>query len=504
MHLRASLAALSILAVPTLLPAGAAFAADYYVAPLSTVQSCTTDGSQACPWVGLNAALYSKKLVGGDRLLLQDGDYGGMNLYMISFSGPIVIQSLNEKKAHFEYIVINEGTKGLTFKNLSVWPSNPDQKTSDLFVAYTSSSTIVVDGLDVRGGQDAANYMSWSQSEWLSRAASGINLRGPNSSIMNSRLVGVYMGAKIEGANSSMLNNYVEGFSGDSYEVLGDNSVVSGNVSKNCFQIDANHADALQSWADADGVINGLTIENNTFLEWASTSSNSLRCVQQGIGFFDGPYENVIIRNNVVSGSSYHGISVYGGRNVQILNNTVVSAKGLEGGIPYIGVFKQKNGSLPQNVLVANNLAMSFYVDSGIDSSNAAYVKYVNNSTLMGLGSLFQDISNFDYRPTSASGFIDTGSAADSPATDILGAARPYGAGPDRGAYEIGASSGTTSGTTTTGGTTTGGTDGTTTGGTTTGGTTTGGTTTGGTTGGTTTTPPPTWTPKFLKPPKKN
>ena len=284
-----------------------------------------------------------------------------------------------------------------------------------------------------------------------------------------------------------MLNNYVEGFAGVAYRVIGDNSVVSGNFAANCFQVNENHMDGVQSWYDADGVITGLTVENNTIIEWNSPIINPLRCQLQGIGFFDGPYQDVVIRNNVISTAQYHGISVWGGINVQILNNTVVNNRGIEGTTPYIGIFNRKDGTPSQNILVANNLAMSILVEGANPS-----VTLVNDSTLMGLPTLFPNAAVFDYRPAPTSGFIDTGDATYAPPTDILGASRPYGAGPDRGAYEIGASSGTTSGTTTTGttgGTTTSGTDGTTTGGT--------------TTGGTTTTPPPAWSPKFLRPPKK-
>jgi hypothetical protein len=210
-----------------------------------------------------------------------------------------------------------------------------------------------------------------------------------------------------------------------------------------------------------------MTVENNTFIEWNSPVVNPLRCALQGIGFFDGPYQDLIIRNNVISTAQYHGISVYGGINVKILNNTVVNNNGIEGSTPWIGVWNNKDGTPPQNVLVANNLAMSV----GGDATSG--VTFVNNSTLMGLSTVFQNIATFDYRPTSASGFIDTGDVGDAPPTDIVGAARPYGAGPDRGAYEI---SGTSGGTTTPPPVTT----------------------------PPTTTPPPTWTPRFLRPPKKS
>jgi hypothetical protein len=49
---------------------------------------------------------------------------------------------------------------------------------------------------------------------------------------------------------------------------------------------------------------------------------------------------------------------------------------------------------------------------------------------------LFVDAANGDYRLQSGSPCIDTGTSEGAPSTDILGVARPQGAGYDMGAYE--------------------------------------------------------------------
>jgi hypothetical protein len=439
MHLKTNLAALTLLAGPALL-SSAATAKTYYVAPPGMTQSCTANGSQACPWVGLGV-LSPTTITGGDKLLLLDGNYGGLKLYQIAFTTPVVVQSLNAGKAHFDWINIADGSRNVTFRNLSVWPTDPKVKVSPLVGSSTTSSNIILDGLDVRGIQASANYMQWSQADWKAYAAIGAYLRGPSSSIKNSSFQGVYTGAQVDGADSAMIGNKVDGFAGDAYRILGDDSSAKRNSAQNCFQIDSNHADAIQSWADADGAISGLKIEANTFLEWTSPVANTLRCSLQGIGFFDGPYQNVVIRNNVVSVTQYHGISVYGGNNVKIVNNTVVNNKGIEGTAPWIGIFNHKNGTPAKKVVVANNLEMSIHSEVAAEAAT-----FLDNSSLMGLKGVFTNIAVFDYRPTPASGFIDTADAAYAPSTDILGAARPYGGGPDRGAYEVGATSAKTSG----------------------------------------------------------
>jgi parallel beta-helix repeat protein len=462
MHLRSLLFAALTLAGS----AWGAAAADHYVAPLGKAVSCKAAGTQACPWASIWDAINSGKFVGGDTLLLMDGNYSGLKLYQVAFDTPVTIQSLNGKNARLEWINLIDGTKNITFRNLSVWPTDPTLKLGDLVVANPKTSGITVDGLDVRSGADAGDYLKWSASGWTSRSNSGINLGGPNSIVRNSSVLGVSFGITTGGPDSQIVNNRVEGYSGDALRAFGDRSLVKGNTALNAVTINENHTDGFQSWADADGVLDSLTIEGNTIIEWNAAKDHPLHGRMQGIGLFDGPYSNVIIRNNIVAVSFYHGISIYGGRNVQIANNTVVNNDGVNTTSPYIGVFAHKNGTPAENVVVSNNVAMSFNSSSNSNRS----VSYVNNSVVLNLAQAFEDVTTFNYRPKAASGFIDTGNASYAPLIDILGAARPAGAGPDRGAYEIGGTggstgepptddtgSGTGSGGDTTGGDTTGG-----------------------------------------------
>ncbi len=63
-------------------------------------------------------------------------------------------------------------------------------------------------------------------------------------------------------------------------------------------------------------------------------------------------------------------------------------------------------------------------------------VVFKNNSVLTYPAKMLMDVLAFDYRPKADSGLIDTGDLASAPKVDVLGAARPTGAGVDRGAYE--------------------------------------------------------------------
>ena len=113
MRLRAAAAVIAILVASS----EAAFATDYYVAPLGTVLTCTSDGSKNCPWVSIDAAFASKKLLGGDTLQLMDGNFGAVTKVTAAFDSMITIQSLNGSNAHLSYIHFDPTAKNIRLRS---------------------------------------------------------------------------------------------------------------------------------------------------------------------------------------------------------------------------------------------------------------------------------------------------------------------------------------------------------------------------------------------------
>jgi len=412
-------------------------ATEYYVAPLGTAPSGTPDGSETHPWLSIGDAISSGTVVGGDTLLLLDGDFGILKISGESFDTPIIIQSLNGKLAHFERINIGRNVGNLTFKNLSIWLSNAANADSEMVYSHPSSSNITLENLVIRGaGKNSQNYLSWGLGAWAN-IPNGIRLSGANSIVRNNSLTAVGAGITTTGNDALVVGNTIEGYAADGMRGFGERSIFRGNKLLNCMEVSNNHDDGFQSWAPkgvANASVKGLVIEGNSFIEWAADENHPLRCEEQGIGLFDGFYENLTIRNNLVSVSQFHGISVYGGRNVVIVNNTVVNNRGIVGKAPWIGVFNHKDGTPSENVLVANNVAMKF-----VGASNAAHnIVFSDNSVIFDPEGAFKDIQARDYHPTENSGFIDTANSNFSPSHDIEGSARPVGNGPDKGAFEFG------------------------------------------------------------------
>lgn len=414
-------------------------ATEYWVSPDQTENG---DGSQTAPWNTLEAALRSGTLKGGDRLVLEAGEYGSVTLRNLRFGAEAPLEIVAEAPGAAHMLGLNVvGSSGLVIRDLAIWPVNPVSGTYDRVFVGRHSPDIVFHGLDVRGRPDAPEtYLSWSKDEWLGPwRSNGMKILGPRNAVYDSTFTGVGFGITASGKEARVIGNEVRGFSGDGLRGLGNNAVFRGNLVRDCVKIDDNHDDGFQSWAkhkDANGVpaVSGTIIEANRILEWTGPEDHPLRCRLQGIGMFDGMYRNWVIRNNVVSVSVYHGISVYGAEGVQIINNSVVNARGLAGGKPWIMISDHKNGTPARDNLVVNNLSNSFKtkVSAGgdvIPTSMNVVVRYPYRTYL--------DPVRFDYRLRDDSPLIDVGVAEFAPPEDIEGRPRPLGAGPDMGAHEM-------------------------------------------------------------------
>lgn len=403
------------------------------VAPIAPLAAPGTGAT----YPSFGALVQSGKLTGGDRVFLLDGYHGALVIKDLDFSTPITIAQMPGQTAQVEMIGIYNSTN-IILRDFKVWALSANAGTGPLIRTYASSSDITFANLDVRSVADAGNYMSWSQSTWLANKRLGMLLQGTRMSAIGNRVTGLYHGIQTEGRYGAIASNIIDGFSGDAMRALGDDSVVRGNKVQNCYQIDANHADGFQSFSRGPtgtpgaGTVYNLVIENNKILEWTLSAPNALRCKLQGIGMFDGMFDNTLIRNNVVAVSGYHGIAVSGALNTRITHNTVVNPSGAATTYPWIKVNKHKNGTPMKNVTVANNTvnAMQTYANAPNN------IVVANNVIVKSAASEFTSVAKMDFSLLATAKSANAGATAYAVPLDILGAARPKGTGPDAGAYE--------------------------------------------------------------------
>lgn len=386
-------------------------------------------------WPSLGALLQAGAVAPGDEIALQTGNHGKITIKGVRFNRAVTIRPATGAQARITGLVVDR-SENLIFDGLQVWPDQySPAETGHMIRATGSTQSIIFRNLDVRGREDAQTYPGWSRGTWLKARRAGILLRGTQSAVLSSTFTGLGGGIGVTGKGARIEGNVIRGFSQDGINVTTDNVVVRGNRIEDCVKLDDHHDDGIQAWSvGADGrpgtgTLKNLAIENNTILEWRGGSAPALVCDLQGIGLFDGMFEGLSITNNLVMVSAYHGISVYGGRNSVIANNSLLHRTGAGQDRPWIGVFNHGDGRPSRRMVVANNIAPKYSLAKESQSLTNRQ-NLVERYPARRLEAPYDG----DFTPKADGGLVGAAAPTHAPKRDLFGRVR--GAKPDLGAIE--------------------------------------------------------------------
>lgn len=274
----------------------------------------------------------------------------------------------------------------------------------------------------------------WNQAqEWLDKVSSGIYIRdGHTITLQDNNLENVNFALTLTGDYIECRGNTVTNFSGDGIRMIGSYQIVERNVIKNCYKINENHDDGIQSWTTNGAIVDYNIVRNNIIINYEDPNQPLLGTLQ-GIGLFDGPYNNWIIENNLIIVNHWHGISLYAGMNCLITNNTVLDPNTTRPGPSWIRIDKKSNQPNPEGNIIKNNISnsISIIANSNTTESNniqLALEDYTNH---------FEDYINYNFKLIPTSSAVDAADDAYAPDTDIEGNTRPFGSHSDIGAYEF-------------------------------------------------------------------
>jgi len=401
-------------------------AATYYVDKSAPAGG---NGSLQKPWDGIQAALRSGVLTGGDEVILAPGRYGRLKFHDVRPDSTILFRASGPGVHATELEVAR--SQNLSFEGFEIWPAKPRNDNQSLVRAGYSSRNINFTRFDLRSGPDAADYMGWTLQDWKKRRISGFLLNGPDVSVTDSTLTGISFGIAVTGKNARVERNTIYGFSGDGIRGLGDNTLVKANHIKDCVKIDGNHDDGIQSWTlGKDGKVGGgiqrdLQIIGNKIEEWTGPADHPLICDLQGM-LFGHQLRDLVITDNIVSVSAYHGIAAAGVSGGLIANNTLVNNRGPSTKAPWIGIL----GGGSRDVVIANNITPLFSLPDNLSGQLRAN----KNVQLIYSARELVDPMNQNYALKPGSALIDSARADYAPETDYSGVRR--GAAPDIGALE--------------------------------------------------------------------
>jgi len=384
----------------------------FYLDP--SAGSMSNDGSANAPWSGLSAVIRAGLFVNGtikagDTVYLRSGDYGSITLSGNN-SDFITIAADTGATPVISAIKIS-GSKWI-IKDLTIRALG-----STLVDVVSSASNNIIVGNHILSQQDVS---SWSQADWRSNSSTAIWVKGPCTTVLDNNIENIKWGIFESADHELVQGNTINNIAGDGMQITASNITIRNNRLTNFLDIgDGNHADMIQAWNTSSNVFHDITIDSNIGINQTDPNLPFRNGDTQGITEFDGQWDRYIVTNNVVVTSHWHGISIYGATNANLINNTVFGDDTSH--VPWIGVFVSKKGVYPVNNVVRNNLAGQYNLprtgytqDHNVSVSNpaTAVVKFDRKSYA------------FDLRLKAGSPAIGAGTAMDAPPTDITGAAR--------------------------------------------------------------------------------
>ena len=368
---------------------------------------------------------------GGDTISLQSGNYDNLAISGKNNSDFVLIR---------EYPGATSVFSSISFNNCSYWKLFG----VDIKPRYNSgadgTNAVRLDGSFLTIINCNINYSDdiagWTEADWLARTGNGISMDGTNLNVLNNTITVVDHGIGSDATNSLVSGNLIVNFRGDGIRGLGDDMIYEYNTIKNSYDVDDNHDDGFQSWSYGGGgvgtgVVKNVILRGNTIINFEDPNQ-PYKGNLQGVGLFDGMFENWLVENNLIITDHWHGISFYGAIDCKIINNTVVDNDLTPSPDPWIMVTDHKNGTPSSGVIVRNNISTDFSFSGGVTEDhnieitmNNASTYFVNPSGAAG-----------NYHSIVTSPAIDAGSSVDAPNIDKDGITRPHGNGFDIGCYE--------------------------------------------------------------------
>lgn len=389
----------------------------FYLDPING--SIEGDGSKNKPWPSLKEVIKSNlvqtfkksqdgsKLIvvnkeapikGGDRLILKNGYHGNIFVKNFYFKNWLTIEGATGEKPvlsffHLIGLINNVYIKNISFARDSYQGvkhySEADvmQKRSKYLVFVGSNSffgdakNVKIYGCNIKTTDDTSN---WDIQKWRNQYGNGIYVRRANNiDIINCNFknIGFAMSLENLSENLNIVGNTIKNYCRDAVRIAANNVLFENNNITNLYNINSTsdtkknfHYDGIQLYSrdpktskPGKGTLKNVIIRGNYIYD--DVKSRAPGAIDesgiQGIGAFDGFYDNFVIENNVVAVSHHHGITLLGAINSKIINNTVVDTKPDDKLKPSIRIRNHKNKTESKNCEITNNITVKGIFTAG-------------------------------------------------------------------------------------------------------------------------------------------
>jgi hypothetical protein len=264
----------------------------------------------------LDAALIRAK--GGEVIGLAPGPYS-VDLRNRPFPATVTLTSADPSKPATLKSIKFSSVSNFTFSQLIIARTlMPGEPTEGNYIGK------------VEGGRDItfdAVYIHGSLDKEPSNDLIGLNVGGvKNARVINSEFQQLGRGAQFGALSGAVIaNNKVHEMRSDGFDFAqSDNVLIDGNHFSNTKRIKTDHPDGIQFWTTrTTRPSTDITIRNNQILQGDGDGTQGIfmRDEQETL-----PYQRITIENNLMVGSNMaNGIVIMHGKDVNILNNTILS-----------------------------------------------------------------------------------------------------------------------------------------------------------------------------------
>jgi len=366
----------------------------------------------------------------GDELVLLSGYHGALVIMDYQNTSYITIRAAEGSSPTVARIALTS-CRNWHVKGLVVSPTFADSFVTGTMASLAGhswhgpSTNLILNACSLFSVQDVSG---WDSVAWNTLACNGISLSGDSLYAVSNTVLNTDFGLTVSGDKCLAFGNTVANFAGDGLRGLGDDLVFEANTVRNCYDVNENHDDGFQSWSINDDPPRQRVVLRRNLIVNYENPNQPFRGTLQGIGCFDGPYDDWVIENNVIITDHWHGITLLGARNCRIVNNTVMDPNDDSPGPCRIHIDDHKDGWESSGCLIRNNIAATVIAEGGVIADH--------NYLLTDRGLVFVDWTGNDLHLKSDAPVIDSGSATEAPDDDFDGNARPAGNAVDIGAYE--------------------------------------------------------------------
>ncbi len=366
----------------------------------------------------------------GDTLLLYSGLHGSIFIKNYQNDKPIYIIAAEDEQPILKSLHIQSGSNWY-FEGLTISSEPYDEYIHGRLVYFEShnwqgpAKNIIIKNCNV-----FSTETPWTEAlDWNEKVSSGIYVKGDSMEIIGNTLSNISFGISLVGDHIYCAKNTIRNFSGDGMRMLGSYQIVEENYIANCYKVDDNHDDGIQSFTTNGYAVDHNVVRKNVILNYEDPDQVLLGPLQ-GIGCFDGFYNDWLVENNIVMVNHWHGISFYGANQVRIINNTVLDpTPGITPGASWIRINEHKDGRPSQDCIVSNNITNSL-------AGNAIYLTNVILANTSEYEAHFTDVKSYDVHLLQNSSIIDFGNNEYASTDDLDYNERPQGTAIDPGAFE--------------------------------------------------------------------